>query len=72
MTAFCGTAVVVKRSKRLLVEVMETGKVLYSMPDFLRPKLINREPLRALAATFTEKQRADIGDIIAFESKLDV
>ena len=60
-----GTCVVVKRHKRLHIEIMESGKLLYTPPDFV--KLHSREPLQALAEKFTRLQRRDVGLIAEFE-----
>lgn len=60
------THIVVKRQKRLHIIEMETDKVVYTPPDFIR--LHSREPLTSLAARFTELGRRDIGAIMSFEA----
>jgi len=64
---FWGTAIVVKRHKRLLIEVMETGEHLYSPPSFIQ--IPSREPVHELAAAFTPAQDRSIDAIMAFESR---
>lgn len=65
---FWGTAEVVKRNKRLFIQVLETEQELYSPPDHVRPHIRNREKLWELARTFTAKQERCIDAIIAFET----
>ena len=60
------TYIVEKRHKRLQIIEMETDKLVYSPPNFIR--LHSREPLQRLAARFTELGRRDIGAIMAFEA----
>jgi hypothetical protein len=67
---FWGTATVVKRNKRMFIEVLETGKELYTPPDHLRPHIKTRDKLRELAHVFTIKQERRIEDVIAFEGEL--
>jgi hypothetical protein len=55
-----------KRNKRLHIIEVETGKIVYTPPDFV--KLPDRLPLRILAATFNVMQRRDIEMISSFES----
>ena len=67
MTSF-GTAVVVKRHKRLHIAT-ETGEILYTPPDFIRSHIRSRADLQMLADVFTQCQRRDIVEIIKFESR---
>jgi hypothetical protein len=67
---FWGTAEVVKRQKRLWIQVMETEAPLYTPPDFLRHRIHGRDRLQALADVFTQKQERCIGAIMAFEASL--
>ena len=62
---FWGTAVVVKRNKKLLIEVLETGMFLYTPPNFIR--LHSRKEMQKLASRFTELQSRDIKAIMDFE-----
>jgi 3-hydroxy-3-methylglutaryl CoA synthase len=68
VTQFLGHAVVVKRDKRLRIEVQETGEVLYTVPDFLRHRT-NRDDLKGLADHFTARQNRDIIAVIWFEAQ---
>jgi len=63
---FWGTAIVVKKYKKLRIEVLETGMFLYSPPDFIR--LHDRKRLQKLASRFTELQSRDIKAIMDFET----
>lgn len=60
-----GTPVVVKRNKRLHIEIYETEVVIYTPPDFVH--LHSREPLRLLALQFALTRRREIDKIARFE-----
>lgn len=59
---------VVKLHKRLWIEEVETGELVYTPPDFMRHRLQSREPMRALAQTFTAIGCRDIGAIVEFQA----
>jgi hypothetical protein len=62
---FWGTTEVVKINKRLHIRVLETGRLLYSPPDFV---IINgRDSLWHLATQFTHLQWRNIECIAHFE-----
>lgn len=65
---------VVKRNKRLYI-VDESGKTLYTPPDFLRPYVTNRDVIKSLAEEMSielmEKQDT-IRSIMRFEGSYDV
>lgn len=60
---------VIKRTQRLFIVCTETGETVYTVPDFLRPYIRNRQALNALAAKLTGGPK-DIRRIAAFESSL--
>jgi hypothetical protein len=61
------TFALVKRNKRFIIE--RDGEPVYSPPDFLRPKIVGRDPLHELARQMNE-QGYSIGLIVAFETRL--
>lgn len=66
---FLGHAVVVKRNKMLHIVVEETGEVLYTPPDFLRPYINSRQDLQGLADHFTARQNRDFIAVMWFEKQ---
>jgi hypothetical protein len=50
-TPFVRTHVVRKRHKRLWIDILESGKAIYTPPSFIR--LVNRQPMIDLAARLT-------------------
>lgn len=60
---------VVKRDKRLWIERLETGEVVYTPPDFLRSYIRDRNGLIAMAAELTTGTDY-ITAVIRFESGL--
>jgi hypothetical protein len=65
---FIGTPIIVKRSKRLQIRTQENDQLLYTSPDFIR--LPSRAPLQRLADRFAKAGRADILEIIEFETSM--
>lgn len=59
----------IKLNGRLYVREVETGKLVYSPPDFVRSRLPGREPMRELAEAMTKGLRYDINLVIDFEVK---
>lgn len=62
--------VVIKRNKRLMIQCIETGEVVYTPPDFLRPFIHNRDKLNVLAARLNREWIVPIPSIIDFETSL--
>lgn len=60
------TPKVVKRNKRLMLTELESGKVLYSPPDFV--KIISRQELEELGSRMQEAENP-IDAIVDYESK---
>ncbi len=62
------TAIVKKYNKRLVIQYLETGEILYTPPDFIRVKMHSREPLVKLARKMSETPYENIIDhIMEFE-----
>ena len=62
---------VVKRNKKLVVICFETGDVVYTPPDFLRKKMVNRDRLEHLADRLNIEWLNPIEAIMEFESSFD-
>ena len=60
---------VVKVAKRLWIEELETGNLVYTPPEWVRARLQSREPMHELARAMTERLRYDINPIIEFETR---
>jgi hypothetical protein len=58
----------VKQHKRLWIREVETGKCVYTPPDFMRHRLQSRAPMQVLAGKFNDSLRFDIQAIIDFEA----
>lgn len=56
-----------KAHRRLFIQDLETGELLYTPPDFIR--LTSRTPLEDLARVACAKTFLDIADIVFFESQ---
>jgi hypothetical protein len=59
---------VVKRDKRLWLREVETGRLVYTPPNFMRHRLQSREPMIELAKAMTQELRYDIDVITQFET----
>jgi len=62
------TARVIKRNKRLMIQCLENGEILYCPPDFIRDKLKSREPLIELAEKMLTTDTIKL--IMEFEKKV--
>lgn len=60
---------VVKRSRKFSIVCVETGEMVYSVPDFLYPYIRNRQGLNELAGKLTGGDK-DIRAITVFETSL--
>jgi hypothetical protein len=56
-----------KVNKRLWIQDVVTGELIYTHPDFIR--LRSREPMEDLAARACLRGRLDIMDIMVFEAR---
>jgi len=63
------THVVVKENKRLFIKRFETGEVVYTPPDFIRPHIRSRAQLKALADRLTAGGDY-ITEVVAFQASL--
>jgi hypothetical protein len=61
---------IVKRDKRVWLREVETGRLVYTPPNFVRHRLRSREPMIELAKAMTAKLRYDIGAIVDFETRI--
>lgn len=61
--------IVEKVNGRLFIKEFETGKLVYSPPEWVRSRLQGREPMRQLAEAMTWKSKYDINLIIDFETE---
>lgn len=59
---------VIKHHKRLYIRCNETGELVYTPPDFLRPYIRNREGLKKLARRLNYEWFKPIGAIMDFEA----
>ena len=59
---------VIKRNQRLYIQCVETGAIVYTPPDFLRPKIRNRDMMLALARRLDREWFNPIQAIVEFET----
>jgi len=62
-------AQVAKRHKRLIIESVETGQVLYCPPDFIKARLHSRDKMIELAEKITRDPYLLFDHIYQFESQ---
>jgi hypothetical protein len=62
---------VAKVNKRPYLRELETGKLVYTPPDWVRSRLNSREPMADLARAMTERLRYDVNLIIEFETRFN-